>query len=224
MSVEIESSWKKILEKEFDENYFISLMNFLKTAENQGRIIYPRKENIFKAFHHTPFTAVKVVIVGQDPYHGPGQAHGLSFSVKEGVRTPPSLRNIFKELAVEYSDFRKPDHGNLTKWAEQGVLLLNAVLTVEAGKAGSHQKKGWETFTNRVIQALSEKRTGIIFILWGSNAKTLEKLIDTSRHHILSSAHPSPLSARSGFFGNDHFKRTNEILIAEGQSPIDWQI
>lgn len=224
MSGELEASWKEVLQDEFEKDYMKNLRVFLQAAKTAGRILYPASKNIFNAFAHTPFDEVKVVILGQDPYHGPNQAHGLSFSVQKGVQFPPSLQNIFKELMTEFKDFKYPVDGDLTQWADQGVLLLNATLTVEAQKAGSHQKQGWETFTDKVIETLSEKRSGIIFLLWGKYAQAKAHLIDKSKHHVLMSAHPSPFSAHSGFFGNDHFKKVNEILKREGKKGIDWHI
>jgi uracil-DNA glycosylase len=224
MSVQIEESWKEILQDEFEKDYMKKLGVFLKAAKAEARTLYPAGKNIFNAFEHTPFQKVKVVILGQDPYHGPNQAHGLSFSVQKGVQFPPSLQNIFKELMAEFKDFKYPVNGDLTKWADQGVLLLNATLTVEAHKAGSHQKQGWEIFTDKVIQTLSEKRSGIIFLLWGKYAQAKADLIDKTKHYILISAHPSPFSAHHGFFGNDHFRKTNEILVRNGEKPIDWQL
>lgn len=224
MSGELEASWKEVLQDEFEKDYMKNLRVFLQAAKTAGRILYPASKNIFNAFAHTPFDKVKVVILGQDPYHGPNQAHGLSFSVQKGVQFPPSLQNIFKELMTEFKDFKYPVDGDLTQWADQGVLLLNATLTVEAQKAGSHQKQGWETFTDKVIETLSEKRSGIIFLLWGKYAQAKAHLIDKSKHHVLMSAHPSPFSAHSGFFGNDHFKKVNEILKREGKKGIDWHI
>jgi uracil-DNA glycosylase len=224
MSPQLEESWKEVLHEEFEKDYMIQLRTFLKKAKAEGKILYPSGKDIFNAFRHTPFDKVKVVVLGQDPYHGPGQAHGLSFSVQKGVHFPPSLQNIFKELSSEYKDFKNPPHGDLSQWADQGVLLLNATLTVEASLAGSHHKQGWEIFTDRVIQLLSEKRNGIVFLLWGRFAQSKATLIDQNRHFVLTSAHPSPFSAHSGFFGNNHFKKTNEILEREGKTKIDWQI
>ena len=224
MSVQLEESWKEVLQDEFEKDYMKNLRAFLQTAKTEGRTLYPANKNIFNAFEHTPFDQVKVVILGQDPYHGPNQAHGLSFSVQKGVQFPPSLQNIFKELMAEFKDFKYPSHGDLTQWADQGVLLLNATLTVEAHKAGSHQKQGWETFTDKVIETLSKKGSGIIFLLWGKYAQAKADLIDKNKHHVLMSAHPSPFSAHSGFFGNDHFKKVNEILEREGKKVIDWQV
>ncbi len=224
MSVQLEESWKEVLKDEFEKDYMKALQRFLQSAKTEGRTLYPASKNIFYAFERTPLDKVKVVILGQDPYHGPNQAHGLSFSVQKGVQFPPSLQNIFKELNAEFKDFEYPAHGDLTQWADQGILLLNATLTVEAQKAGSHQKQGWETFTDKVIQTLSEKRSGIIFLLWGKYAQAKADLIDKSKHHVLVSAHPSPFSAHSGFFGNDHFKKVNEILQTAGKKVINWQI
>ncbi|SOD11287.1 uracil-DNA glycosylase [Pedobacter xixiisoli] len=224
MAVDLEPSWFKVLEGEFEKPYMKSLKDFLQQEKQAGFTIYPKGADIFNAFNHTPFEKVKVVILGQDPYHGVGQAHGLSFSVQKGVVPPPSLKNIYKELADEFTDFKIPNHGELTAWADQGVLLLNATLTVRAHTAGSHQKRGWEQFTDKVITELSEKRSGIIFILWGNYAKQKEALIDKSKHFIISSAHPSPFSAYNGFFGSKPFSKTNEILKKEGKEGINWQI
>ncbi len=224
MSVQLEESWKEMLQEEFEKDYMKNLRAFLQTARTEGRTLYPANKNIFNAFKHTPFDKVNVVILGQDPYHGANQAHGLSFSVQKGVQFPPSLQNIFKELMAEFKDFKYPGHGDLTQWADQGVLLLNATLTVEAHKAGSHQKQGWEMFTDKVIETLSEKRSGIIFLLWGKYAQAKADLIDKSKHHVLMSAHPSPFSAYNGFFGNNHFIKTNEILEKASKKVIDWQV
>lgn len=218
----IEESWKAVLAEEFNEPYFHTLREFL-VEERKHHIIYPPGGLIFNAFDKTPFHKVKVVILGQDPYHGPGQAHGLCFSVPHGVSAPPSLVNIFKEIQDDLK-IPVPKHGNLEKWAEQGVLLLNATLTVRANQAGSHQKKGWEQFTDKVIQILSAQRTGLVFILWGRYAQAKEALIDTSKHHILKGPHPSPLSAYAGFFGCKHFSKTNEVLRNQLLDEIDWRI
>ncbi|GAB1447573.1 uracil-DNA glycosylase [Bacteroidota bacterium] len=223
-AVKIEASWKEVLSEEFDKAYFTNLVEFLKQEKAAGQLIYPPGNQIFAAFDATPFEAVKVVILGQDPYHGPGQAHGLCFSVNNGIAHPPSLQNIFKELSTEVPGFRIPQSGNLSKWANQGVLLLNATLTVRAGQAGSHQKKGWETFTDAVISALSEQKENLVFILWGAYAKSKASLIDTSKHAIVSSVHPSPLSAYNGFFGSRPFSKTNEELQRRGIAPIDWNL
>jgi uracil-DNA glycosylase len=218
----IEESWKTALMNEFQREYFVTLKAFLQQEKKQY-VIFPPGGSIFSAFNHTPFEKVKVVILGQDPYHGPGQAHGLCFSVPPGVPAPPSLVNIFKELKTELG-IPVPTHGNLEKWADQGVLLLNATLTVRANMAGSHQKKGWEQFTDQVIRELSAHRTGLVFLLWGNYAKAKEALIDTSKHFVLKAAHPSPLSAYNGFFGCGHFKQTNELLLKQGLTPIDWSV
>lgn len=224
MAIDLEPSWLKVLEAEFEKPYMIALKSFLKQEKQNGYTIYPKGADIFNAFKHTPFDKVKVVILGQDPYHGVGQAHGLSFSVQKGVVPPPSLKNIYKELSDEFPDFKTPNHGELTSWANQGVLLLNATLTVRAHTAGSHQNKGWEQFTDKVITELSEKRTGIVFILWGNYAKQKENLIDKNKHFIIKSAHPSPFSAYNGFFGSKPFSKANEILAEQGKEPIDWQL
>lgn len=220
MDVRIDSSWKEHLQQEFDKPYFRELTDFVRQEYGQTTV-YPPAKLIFNAFDLCPFDQVKVVIIGQDPYHGPGQAHGLCFSVNDGIDFPPSLRNIFKEIE---SDLGKPvpASGNLTRWAEQGVLLLNATLTVRAHSAGSHQKRGWEIFTDAVIKELAEKRNGLVFILWGSYAQKKGAFIDRSRHLVLQSAHPSPLSAYNGFFGNHHFSLTNQWLTDHGQTAIDW--
>ncbi|ADY52534.1 Uracil-DNA glycosylase [Pseudopedobacter saltans DSM 12145] len=224
MSVQLESSWLKVLDKEFEKDYMVSLKQFLISEKQQNKVIFPPSTEIFNAFNLTPFDKVKVVIIGQDPYHGYGQAHGLSFSVKDHVRLPPSLQNIYKELETDIEGFKIPTSGNLTKWAKQGVLLLNATLTVEANKAGSHQKRGWETFTDEAIKAVSDYKQGVVFILWGRFAQDKERLIDTSKHYIIKSAHPSPFSAYNGFFGSKPFSKTNEFLKKQNLQPIDWQV
>lgn len=221
--VEIEASWKAALNEEFDKEYFKNLVAFLKSEKQSGQIIYPPGNRIFAAFNNTPFDKVKVVILGQDPYHGPGQANGLCFSVSDGVRQPPSLQNIFKELNVD-TGMPIPITGNLEPWTKQGVLLLNAMLTVRANAPASHQKAGWELFTDAAIRALSEKREGIVFILWGRFAQGKEVLIDTFKHYILKAAHPSPFSAYNGFFGCKHFTQTNNILAQQNKTPIDWRV
>ncbi|MDR1201536.1 MAG: uracil-DNA glycosylase [Tannerellaceae bacterium] len=220
MDVKIEPSWKEQLAPEFEKDYFSKLINFVR-QEYQQEVVYPAGSVIFSAFEHCPFDKVKVVILGQDPYHEPGQAHGLCFSVKEGVRFPPSLINIFQEIK---SDLQKPipATGDLTRWARQGVLLLNATLTVRAHQAGSHQNKGWETFTDAVIHRLAESRHHIVYILWGSYAQKKGAFIDKNRNLVLASVHPSPLSAHRGFFGNKHFSKANDYLAASGQTPVDW--
>jgi len=221
-NIQIEERWKEVLDEEFSADYFIELKRFLR-EEKQQQTIFPPGNMIFNAFNHTPFDRVKVVILGQDPYHGPGQAHGLCFSVPNGIKKPPSLVNILKELR---NDLNIPESssGNLEQWARQGVLLINAVLTVRAHQAGSHQKKGWETFTDTVIRSLSDNRNNLIFLLWGNYARAKENIIDTSRHHILKAPHPSPLSASRGFFGCRHFSKTNDILKGLGLREIDWRI
>ena len=220
MDIKIETSWKTVLQPEFDKPYFEELTDFVKTEYQSTRIFPPGKE-IFNAFNQCPFNQVKVVIIGQDPYHGPGQAHGLCFSVRDGIDFPPSLRNIFKEIHDDIGT-PIPRSGNLTRWANQGVLLLNATLTVRAHQAGSHQKKGWETFTDAVIQTVSAQKENLVFLLWGAYAQRKAELIDRSKHFILESVHPSPLSAARGFFGNHHFSRANEFLISKGMTPIQW--
>lgn len=224
MSVKLESSWLKVLKPEFEKAYFKKLKAFLIQEKQKGELIYPKNGDIFKAFELAPFDNVKVVVLGQDPYHGANQAHGLSFSVQKGIKPPPSLRNIFKELKTEFSDFIIPDNGDLTYWAQQGVLLLNATLTVSSGKPGSHQKQGWETFTDEVIKTVSDQKENIVFILWGNYAQQKAVLIDTSKHLIIKSAHPSPFSAHNGFFGSKPFSKTNDYLAKTGQQPIDWHL
>lgn len=220
MEVKIESSWKSQLGGEFTKPYFQTLANFVET-EYQTQTVYPSESDVFNAFNFCPFNEVKVVILGQDPYHGPGQAHGLCFSVCDGVRLPPSLRNIFKEIQLD-TGAPIPTTGNLSRWATQGVLLLNATLTVRAHLAGSHQKKGWETFTDQVIRTVSEQHQHVVFLLWGAYAQQKAALIDGNKHLILQSVHPSPLSASRGFFGNHHFSKTNQYLQQHGKSPIVW--
>jgi uracil-DNA glycosylase len=225
MAIELEASWLKVLGDEFDKDYMLKLKQFLKDEKQAGKLIYPKGVDIFNAFTKTPFTEVKVVILGQDPYHGPNQAHGLSFSVQKGVDVPPSLKNIYKELATDIPDFTIPKTGDLTHWAEQGVLLLNATLTVQAANAGSHQKKGWEQFTDTVIKTISDKKEGVVFILWGNYAQSKAVLIDETKHLIIKSTHPSPLAvSRGGFFGSKPFSKTNAYLEKHGKKAIDWQI
>lgn len=219
--VEIHESWKKVLNEQFTAPYFSQLKSFL-VEEKKKHTLYPPGNQIFSAFNHTPFDKLKVVIIGQDPYHGPGQANGLCFSVNNGIRKPPSLVNIFKELQTDVG-IPIPQNGNLEPWADQGVLLLNATLSVRAGTAGSHQKKGWEQFTDAVIKAISDNKKGIVFLLWGNFAQTKAELIDKDKHFILTAAHPSPL-ARGAFFGCKHFSKTNKILEHQGILPIDWRI
>lgn len=223
MNVQIEQGWKHVLNEEFEKPYFSEIAAFLKAEKKAGKVIYPPGPLIFNAFNTTPFEQVKLVILGQDPYHGPGQAHGLSFSVPPGIPPPPSLVNIFKELNQDLN-IPIPSHGNLEKWAKQGVLLINASLTVEAHNPMSHSKIGWHHFTDGVIRLLSEQKEHIVFILWGGFAKTKQELIDKTKHLILTAAHPSPLSAYNGFYGCRHFSKANEWLIAKGMSPIDWSL
>jgi uracil-DNA glycosylase len=218
----IHASWKNILADEFEAPYFRELKKFLMEEKKQFKI-FPPGQNIFEAFNQTPFENVKVVILGQDPYHGPGQAHGLCFSVPVGIQAPPSLVNIFKELHNDVG-IKLPAHGNLEKWARQGVFLLNATLTVRAHQAGSHQKKGWENFTNTVIGKISALKENVVFLLWGRYAQNKEALIDSQRHKVLKTVHPSPLSAYNGFFGCKHFSQTNAFLLSKGMEAIDWQL
>jgi len=220
MDVKIEQSWKECLADEFQKDYFMQLTDFIR-QEYQKTTIYPRGNHIFNAFEHCPFDKVKVVLLGQDPYHEPGQAHGLCFSVQDGIPFPPSLINIFKEITTDLGK-PMPQNGDLSRWADQGVLLLNATLTVRAHTAGSHQNKGWETFTDAVINMLNANRNHIVYLLWGSYAQRKGSFINSSRNLVLKSAHPSPLSAYRGFFGNKHFSQTNDYLIASGQTPITW--
>ena len=220
----LEPSWLKVLSDELEKPYFKELKSFLLNEQQKGFIVFPKNEDIFNAFNYTPFDQVKVVILGQDPYHGQGQAHGLSFSVQKGITPPPSLKNIYKELANDIQDFQIPNHGDLTSWAKQGVLLLNATLTVNAHEPGSHQKRGWEKFTDHVISEISGKKTGVIFLLWGKFAQQKESVIDTAKHHMLKAARPSPFSAYNGFLGSKPFSKTNDILKKQGLSPINWQI
>lgn len=220
MNVQIEESWKQRLSGEFEKPYFTNLTNFVREEYNTATV-YPPGKLIFNAFNLCPFDDAKVVIIGQDPYHGPGQAHGLCFSVNDGVAFPPSLVNIFKEIQSDIN-VPAPSSGNLTRWANQGVLLLNATLTVRAHSAGSHQRKGWEEFTDAAIRALAEERTHLVFILWGAYAQKKGAFIDRNKHLVLTSAHPSPLSAYNGFYGNKHFSRTNEYLAAHGMKEIEW--
>lgn len=222
MEVKIEQSWKDALQSEFDKPYFASLVRFIHSEKSAGKIIYPPGGSIFRAFELTPVDKVKVVILGQDPYPGKGQAMGLSFSVPEGIPAPPSLKNIFKEIEDDLG-IRMSGCPDLRRWAEQGVLLLNSSLTVEAGQPNSHSRIGWTEFTDAVIKYLSDNCSGIVFLLWGNNARNKRWLIDTSKHHVLEAAHPSPL-ARGAFFGCRHFSKTNEILVREGKTPIDWQL
>lgn len=223
MDVKIEESWKNVLKEEFDKPYFKSIALHLKTEKQQGKTIYPPGGLIFNAFNTTPLERVKVVILGQDPYHGPNQAHGLCFSVQPGVPAPPSLVNIFKELKEDLG-LPVPPHGNLTAWARQGVFLLNASLSVRAGEPMSHARIGWATFTDTVIRTISARQPHVVFLLWGKFAQEKKSLIDESKHCILKAAHPSPLSAHSGFFGCKHFSKANAYLISQGIDPVDWQL
>ncbi len=223
MDVKIEEGWKEVLKQEFSRPYFLQIVNFLRTEKMAGHVIYPPGSLIFNAFNTTPFNKVRVVLLGQDPYHGKGQAHGLAFSVPDGVPPPPSLVNIFKEL---HSDIGVPisRNGNLTHWATQGVLLLNASLTVRANEANSHAKIGWAEFTDAVIKKISDQKENVVFLLWGKFAQEKQVLIDETKHGILKAAHPSPFSANNGFFGCRHFSKTNEYLVRNGLDPIDWLI
>ncbi|WIO75155.1 uracil-DNA glycosylase [Porticoccaceae bacterium LTM1] len=222
-TIQLHESWLNVLGVEFEQPYMTSLKSFLKQEKSAGKVIYPAGDQWFAAFNTTPFDKVKVVILGQDPYHGPNQAHGLCFSVLPGVQVPPSLVNIYKEIEQDLG-IVPPAHGCLTHWAEQGVLLLNATLTVEQGNAGAHQGKGWEQFTDQAITALNEQREGLVFLLWGSYAQRKGALIDRNKHFVLTAPHPSPLSAYRGFFGCRHFSRVNEYLQSQGQQPIDWSL
>jgi uracil-DNA glycosylase len=224
MSAALEPGWLKVLEPEFEKQYMKDLKAFLIQEKEEGISIFPKNADIFNAFNYTPFDKVEVVILGQDPYHGEGQAHGLSFSVKKGVVAPPSLKNIYKELETDIDGFTTPNHGQLTQWAEEGVLLLNASLTVRAHQAGSHQGKGWEAFTDQAISQLSQQKRGLVFLLWGKFAQNKSVLIDEQKHTVIKSAHPSPFSAYTGFFGSKPFSRTNAALIANGKKPINWKI
>jgi uracil-DNA glycosylase len=216
------TDWNPVLRSEFDEPYWQRLQEFV--VDERSRVtVYPPHDDVFAALHLTPHAETRVLILGQDPYHGPGQAHGLCFSVRSGVRVPPSLANIHREL-VDDVGIPVPEHGNLEAWARQGVLLLNTTLTVRAGQAGSHQGKGWETFTDRVISAVADKPEHVVFVLWGAAARRKKSLVDTGRHTVIESPHPSPLSAHQGFFGSKPFSRVNEALVAHGQPPIDWTL
>lgn len=223
MDVKIEPGWKNVLKGEFTKPYFQQAVTFIKMERAQGKTIYPPGSQIFNAFDITPFEKVKVVIIGQDPYHGKNQAHGLSFSVPDGIPPPPSLINIFKELQSDIG-MAPPKTGNLMRWAEQGVLLLNASLTVRANEPASHAKIGWMEFTDAVIKKISDEKKGIVFLLWGKFAQDKQVLIDETKHYVLKAAHPSPFSADKGFFGCRHFSRTNELLMKEGRDPIDWNL
>jgi len=222
MDVKIDDSWKEILKDEFEKDYFVNLIDFVRN-EYQTKTIYPPASKIFSAFNHTSFDDVKVVLIGQDPYHGAGQANGLSFSVADGVKSPPSLRNIYKELYDDL-DIQIPTSGNLEPWAKQGVLMLNATLTVEASNAGSHQKKGWEEFTDSIIQSLSDKKENLVFILWGAYAQKKGERINRSKHFVIESAHPSPFAAHRGFFGSKPFSKTNDFLKSKNLNQINWSL
>ena len=224
MEVQIHPSWKNVLKDEFSKIYFQQIVTFLKTEKSLGKIIYPPGPLIFNAFNQTPFDKVKVVILGQDPYHGPGQAHGLSFSVQNGIKPPPSLVNIFKELHNDVGIDMPISYGNLTSWATQGVLLLNAALTVRAGEPFSHAKYGWADFTDTVIKKISDEKKNVVFLLWGKFAQEKQSLIDETKHYVLKAAHPSPFSADKGFFGCRHFSKTNQLLMQNGLEPIDWKL
>ncbi|MCP5009615.1 uracil-DNA glycosylase [Marisediminitalea sp.] len=217
-------AWQEVLGPVKHADFFQQLMARIDAERAAGKAIYPPASEVFNALTLTPLDDVKVVILGQDPYHGPGQAHGLCFSVQPGVKTPPSLVNIYKELAQDIEGFCIPEHGNLTAWAEQGVLLLNTVLTVEQGKAHSHAKWGWETFTDAVIKSVNDTQHGVVFLLWGSHAQKKGQSIDTQKHYVLSAPHPSPLSAHRGFLGCRHFSQTNTLLSQQGKTPVNWQV
>ena len=224
MDVQIESSWKEILKNEFTKPYFLEVVTHLKIERTAGKIIYPPGPLIFNAFNQTPFSKVKVVILGQDPYHNPGQAHGLSFSVPNGIKPHPSLMNIYKEIQQDINIPMPAAYGNLTKWAAQGVLLLNAILTVRANEPASHSKIGWMDFTDTVIKKISDEKKGVVFLLWGKFAQEKQMLIDETKHFVLKAAHPSPFSADKGFFGCKHFSKTNKILTDQAMEPIDWKL
>jgi uracil-DNA glycosylase len=223
MDVQIEESWKKVLQAEFNKSYFENITAFLKTEKAQGKTIYPPGSLIFNAFEKTPFNKLKVLLLGQDPYHGKGQAMGLCFSVPKGIRPPPSLINIFKELHDDVG-VPIPSTGDLTPWAKQGVMLLNAALSVRSGEPNSHSKIGWHQFTDAVIKKVSDEKEGIVFLLWGAFAHQKQELIDQTKHHVLKAAHPSPYSADKGFFGCKHFSKTNEYLVAQKKDPINWAL
>ena len=217
-------SWSAFIDSQQSQDYFLSLQAFVEGERQAGKAIFPPADDVYRAFELTPLEQVRVVILGQDPYHGPGQAHGLCFSVKPGIKTPPSLVNMYKELATDIPGFTIPDHGYLESWAKQGILMLNTVLTVEQGKAHSHAKSGWETFTTEAMKLLNEQTQPIIFVLWGSHAIKKGKVITAPQHQVISGPHPSPLSAYRGFFGCSHFSRVNALLSARGETTIDWQV
>ncbi|ASD66176.1 uracil-DNA glycosylase [Pseudoalteromonas piscicida] len=218
------TTWSDVLGQEKQQDYFKQTMDYVAERRAQGINVFPPHDQVFEAFKVTPFDQVKVVILGQDPYHGPNQAHGLCFSVLPGIKPPPSLNNMYKELVQDIEGFSIPNHGYLIDWAKQGVLLLNTVLTVEQGQAHSHKHLGWERFTDVVIERLNAQSEGVIFLLWGSHAQKKGKSIDTNRHHVLHAPHPSPLSAHRGFFGSGHFSKTNQLLTQMGKQPIDWRL
>ncbi|WP_028305190.1 uracil-DNA glycosylase [Oceanospirillum maris] len=223
MAIDLPDDWLAVLGGEFEQPYMQNLKAFLAEEKAQGKVVYPHSSDWFNAFKYTPLNQVKVVILGQDPYHGPNQAHGLCFSVRPGVKTPPSLVNIYKELQSDLG-IQPVNHGYLTSWAKQGVLMINAVLTVEQANAGSHQKKGWEQFTDKVIHVINEQLDGVVFLLWGSYAQKKAAFVDQNKHLVLKSVHPSPLSAHRGFFGNHQFSQVNNFLIQHGKQPINWQL
>lgn len=216
-------TWHNFINSEKELTYLKDTLTYVANERQKGKVIYPPQEDVFNAFNYTELADIKVVILGQDPYHGPGQAHGLSFSVRPGIKTPPSLVNMYKELEKDIIGFERPTHGYLLSWAQQGVLLLNTVLTVEQGKAHSHAHLGWETFTDKIIATINEHTEGVVFLLWGAHAQKKGQIIDTKRHHVLKAPHPSPLSAHRGFLGCGHFSQTNELLKQQDQKPIDWQ-
>ncbi|WP_104402957.1 uracil-DNA glycosylase [Vibrio penaeicida] len=216
-------TWHDVIGEEKKNAYFSETMEFVRQERANGKVIYPPESDVFNAFRFTEFHDVRVVLLGQDPYHGPNQAHGLCFSVLPGIKSPPSLVNMYKELAQDIPNFTIPDHGYLKSWAQQGVLMLNTVLTVEQGQAHSHAKTGWETFTDKVIEAVNQHREGVVFLLWGAHAQKKGRMIDRNKHHVLTAPHPSPLSAHRGFFGCGHFSQTNQILQKQGHTPINWQ-
>ncbi len=224
MNVQIEQGWKNVLKNEFNKDYFAEIVTWLKTEKISNSTVYPPGSQIFNAFEQTPFDQLKVVLIGQDPYHGPGQAHGLSFSVPTGIKPPPSLQNIFKEIEADLGIKMPRDYGNLTPWAKQGLLLLNASLTVRADQPNSHARIGWMEFTDAVIKIISAKKSNVVFLLWGRFAQEKQPLIDETRHYVLKAAHPSPFSADKGFFGCRHFSKANAILVKNGIDPIDWQL
>jgi len=224
MLANLHPSWLPALQNEFQKPYMLGLNQFLEQEEEQGTIVYPKPSDVFNAFNLTPFNLVKVVILGQDPYHRAKQAHGLSFSVQKGVAVPSSLKNIYKELQADIPGFNIPSHGNLSSWGKQGILLLNTTLTVRANEPGSHQKMGWEQFTDKAMEALNAEKSGLVFMLWGRHAQAKASLIDSSKHLVLTAAHPSPFSAYNGFFGCKHFSKANAYLLSKGEKPINWQI